>query len=61
MAKGTIRSSLIKLTGKYSVVNRSFMVHADEDDLGRGDSPKSKVTGNAGAGIACGKIVLADE
>jgi Cu-Zn family superoxide dismutase len=52
VAKGTIRSDLIKLTGRYSVVNRSFIIHADEDDL---------VTGNAGARIAGGKIVLADE
>ena len=45
------------------------MVHADEDDLGKGDNSKagepgppqngcvSKVTGNAGARIACGKIL----
>ena len=43
------------------------MVHADPDDLGKGDSSQcsppingkcSKVTGNAGARIACGEIVL---
>ena len=68
-AKGVIISNLIKLSGANSVVGRSFMVHADEDDLGKGDnsmagsSPPvngkvSKVTGNAGARIACGVIKL---
>ena len=45
------------------------MVHADPDDLGKGDNSKagepgppqngcvSKVTGNAGARIACGEIL----
>ena len=44
-------------------------VHADEDDLGRGDNSDpitkppvngkcSKITGNAGARIACGEIVM---
>lgn len=43
------------------------MVHADPDDLGRGDNSMahvkppingkvSKVTGNAGARVACGEI-----
>ena len=60
---------LVKLDGPYSVIGRSMMVHADPDDLGHGDNsladvpgpPKngfvSKVTGNAGARIACGKII----
>ena len=29
-------SDLIKLKGKTSVIGRSFVLHADEDDLGRG-------------------------
>jgi len=69
-AKGVIRSNLIKLKGTYSVVGRSFMVHADPDDCGKGDNSMasskppvngkvSKVTGNAGARIACGEIKLA--
>ena len=66
-AKGVIRSSLVKLSGAYSVMGRSIMVHQDEDDLGRGDNSQadvkppvngkvSKITGNAGARIACGEI-----
>jgi Cu-Zn family superoxide dismutase len=41
-----------------------MMIHADPDDLGRGDNSEigtngktSKTTGNAGARIACGEIV----
>ena len=61
---------LVKLRGDASVINRSVTVHADRDDLGRGDNSKagvagqpvngfvSRVTGNAGARIACGKIEL---
>jgi len=68
-AKGQIYSSIVKLRGPYSVVGRSLMVHADPDDLGKGDNsephgnpPKngfcSLVTGNAGARLACGEIKL---
>jgi Cu-Zn family superoxide dismutase len=72
VAKGVITDHLVKLTGEYSVVGRSYMVHAKEDDLGRGDNSKadepgppqdgfvSKITGNAGARIACGEIKLKD-
>ncbi len=70
-SKGSMRDRLIKLEGETSVVGRSVMVHEDEDDLGLGDNSKadepgppangfvSKKTGNAGARIACGEIVLA--
>jgi len=69
VAKGTITDRLVKLEGDRTVIGRSFMVHADPDDLGLGDNSDpvtkppvngkcSKVTGNAGARIACGEIVL---
>jgi Cu-Zn family superoxide dismutase len=32
---------------------RSFIVHADEDDLGLGDHEDSKTTGHSGARIGC--------
>ena len=64
-SKGAMTDHLIKLEGEYSVIGRSVMVHADPDDLGRGDNSEpgvngktSKTTGNAGARIACGEIVL---
>ena len=68
---GSLNDRLVKLFGATSVIGRSVMVHADPDDLGLGDNSKagepgppqngfvSKVTGNAGARIACGEIVLA--
>jgi Cu-Zn family superoxide dismutase len=49
---------LISLSGKYSVLGRSCVVHADEDDLGRGSFPDSKTTGHSGARIACGVIAI---
>ena len=65
MAAGEITSSLVRLSGAFSVVGRSIMVHADADDLGRGDNSQpgpppvnghcSRVTGNAGARVACGE------
>lgn len=70
-SSGSITDNLVKLFGPTSVINRSVMVHADPDDLGKGDNSKagetgppqngfvSKVTGNAGARIACGEIFLA--
>ena len=54
------------MPGEYSVVGRSVMVHEDTDDCGTGDHSEpgtngktSLTTGNAGARIACGEIVLA--
>tara|TARA_B100000963_G_C22172470_1_gene470877 strand:- start:47 stop:514 length:468 start_codon:yes stop_codon:yes gene_type:complete len=52
----TFRDKLIKLRGKYSIVGRSVVIHADEDDLGKGGDKESLITGNSGARIACGVI-----
>jgi Cu-Zn family superoxide dismutase len=49
----------LTLTGPYSVVGRSLIVHADVDDCGQGFHPLSKTTGNSGARVACGVIGLA--
>ena len=64
-AVGSVVSPLLRLSGEHSIVGRSVMVHADEDDLGRGDHSEpgvngktSRTTGNAGARVACGEIVL---
>lgn len=49
---------LISLSeGDTNVIGRAFVVHEDEDDLGRGDNPDSLITGNAGARIGCCDIV----
>jgi len=50
------KSELIQLSGVNSVIGRTMVVHADEDDLGKGNAPDSKTTGHAGKRVACGVI-----
>ena len=57
-ASGSMTDALIQLSGEFSVIGRSVMVHADADDLGKGGHELSSTTGNAGARIACGEIKL---
>jgi len=54
--KATITDSLVSLIGINSVVGRAFVVHADEDDHGKGGHSDSLTTGHAGARLACGVI-----
>ncbi|KAD7478236.1 hypothetical protein E3N88_01372 [Mikania micrantha] len=49
---------LIPLSGQYSILGRAVVIHADSDDLGRGNHELSKTTGNAGARVGCGVIGL---
>jgi len=60
VAKGEMNDALIQLSGEFSVIGRSMMVHADVDDLGKGGHDLSPTTGNAGARIACGEIKLVE-
>ncbi|XP_055881845.1 GATA zinc finger domain-containing protein 14-like isoform X2 [Biomphalaria glabrata] len=46
------------LIGPNSILGRGIVVHSQRDDLGKGDSPTSKTTGDAGGRIACCNIVL---
>ena len=39
-----------------SIVNRALVIHANADDLGRGNNPESQKNGNSGAHIACGLV-----
>ena len=48
-----IMDEQIKLSGEYSVIGRGIVVHADEDDLGKGGDSGSLATGNAGGRLAC--------
>lgn len=36
------------------LLGRTLIIHEDEDDLGKGDYPDSKITGHSGKRIACG-------
>ncbi|KAI8928644.1 superoxide-dismutase [Entophlyctis helioformis] len=55
-AKATITDPHVKLIGIHSVIGRTIVLHADEDDLGKTTHELSKTTGNAGGRIACGVI-----
>ena len=56
-----LADALISLRGARSIVGRSVVVHADEDDLGRGGQSDSLTTGHAGARVGCGVIGLGAE
>lgn len=45
---------------KISIVGRMFVIHEDEDDLGKGGDEESLKTGNAGKRIACSIIGLVE-
>jgi len=47
---------LVSLIGPTSVIGRTLIIHADEDDLGQTSHPLSKTTGNSGERIACAII-----
>ena len=58
VANFELEDDLVMIYGENSVVGRSFVVHADVDDLGDGGHELSPTTGNAGARLACGTIGL---
>ena len=45
--------NLIYLNGATSVVGRSLVIHANEDDLGDGGDQESRENGNSGPRIGC--------
>jgi len=51
----------VRLRGEYSVIGRSFVVHEDEDDLGRGDFSDSKTTGHSGERVLWGVIGINED
>ncbi|PPR04078.1 hypothetical protein CVT24_010651 [Panaeolus cyanescens] len=44
---------------KTSIIGRAIVVHADQDDFGKGGHNDSLTTGHAGARVACGIIGVA--
>lgn len=56
VAKVDITDAQISLLGAKSILGRTLVVHADEDDLGKGGHELSSTTGNAGARLACGVV-----
>jgi Copper/zinc superoxide dismutase (SODC) len=54
-----ISDPIIQLVGPHSIIGRSVVVYAGEDDQGRGGHEHSLTTGNSGPRIAAGVIGLA--
>jgi len=46
----------ISLSGENNILGRGVVIHAGQDDLGRGGDDGSLKTGNAGGRVACGVI-----
>ncbi|GMF65210.1 unnamed protein product [Phytophthora lilii] len=51
-----VEDKLVKLIGPHSIIGRSLVLHAGEDDLGKGGHELSLQNGNAGAITAYGVV-----
>jgi len=50
----------ISLNGIHSILGRGLVIHAGQDDMGKGGDEGSLKTGNAGARVACAVIGLSE-
>ena len=58
----TFYDDIIKLRGtECNIIGRGLIIHADEDDCGKGENSESLKTGNAGKRIACAVIGFSKE
>ena len=62
VSKGILYAPYLRLIqGKTAILGRMIVIHANKDDLGRGEGKKKKqslITGNAGERLTCGIIGL---
>jgi Cu-Zn family superoxide dismutase len=61
-AKYTFYDNVIKLRGsKANIIGRGLVIHESPDDCGKGNTPDSLKTGNAGKRIGCAIIGYSKE
>lgn len=53
-----VSDPMVKLLGPHSIIGRSVVIYAGEDDCGRGGHENSLTTGNPGPRIAAGVVAL---
>jgi Cu-Zn family superoxide dismutase len=47
---------MISLAGAHSIIGHALVVHNKTDDLGRGGTDESRMTGSSGPAVAYGVI-----